>query len=348
MHNKPLCDDSDEQWEQKGSNNGSQERHSSSQWSARNDPTITNRSHCDYGVPDSAAHALERVETEVVALVNEIKGKVGSLKYPDDIAETHNENGLHQAECRDRGTAHSSFDLEGETWLEACILTDALAVETLIDWRVHDHGKSQEVTPQEHKSQVEVSHEIGRIVNDGRCIVDTSILYPVDRADCDHAFVQDFPAKFEGQGADKHDHELQPEGVLFENPNDWHLGLKVLSEWLFIDHAILDLALDDWLVESNGVLVVLPHRLKVVLEDYRDAAHYRDDKHDEISEEANRADITPIGSSMAELRLPLDHCHNQTNDGKKGHQKIQILPMPVVSVVFLDELASDGVVFVLK
>ena len=109
----------------------------------------------------------------------------------------------------------------------------------------------------------------------------------------------------------QHQNHLEPKSVVLYDPYDLMLVRKLLLNSIIFDfdYTFLGSLLDDYVEESNWVLVVIPHCFEVVFDDNCDAAHDRYDKHKEICEVCLTIYLWlgTVGSSVIECHLPLNN-----------------------------------------
>ena len=152
-------------------------------------------------------------------------------------------------------------------------------MKSFIDWRKHNRSLHEKEEAQKHERQEEVSQEVRNFIFVGLCIVDSTIVNPIDSIHFDdRLFWFEFKHLIVGKGNYNHKEELKPEGVLLDHPSYWRLVLKVLCQAFFIYHSDFDLSMDHRFVKGHWILVLLPNCLKIVLEDNGDKTHSRYDK----------------------------------------------------------------------
>ena len=92
----------------------------------------------------------------------------------------------------------------------------------------------------------------------------TSIVDPIDRIHFDYRVIV-----IERWRYNHHDEYFEIKRFFTQHVPQRTCSLEILRQILFADHSNLDLALYDCLIESYGVLVVLPHSFEVELDDNR-------------------------------------------------------------------------------
>ena len=175
----------------------------------------------------------------------------------------------------------------------------------------------------------------------------TRIIDPVDRWDCDDFCHQKHTVCLNRIGADRHDENLDPHGILLDHPVPATFNIEVFGKVFGVEVTILNLLVDHGLIESDRVLVHLPDWLEVILENDGNHTHDRQDHDDQVGEVAIWSPLVTIGAANGELRLPLENGHEEAGRREETDKEVQVQPVAIVVVILLNQLSSDELIVVL-